>query len=104
MKLAPWFKSIFSRSSRRIRSSRRSCHHKVTLRRDFERNSNQPLPAWIEILETRVLLAASFGGENTIQTLASEFFGRLLGGNRLDSYTSPDYQHVSLRNQRDATH
>jgi hypothetical protein len=29
--------------------------------RDLERHGNQPLSAWVEILETRVLLTATFG-------------------------------------------
>jgi hypothetical protein len=67
MKLSFWLKSFFSHSGRR---SRRSYHHRTTLRRDLQRHGNQPLPAWVEILETRVLLAAVFGSENTISTSA----------------------------------
>ena len=77
MKLSFWLKSLFSHSGRRTRSSRRYCHHRTTLRRDLERHGNQPLPAWVEILETRVLLAGVFGSEN--------------------NSTSSDYHHASLR-------
>jgi hypothetical protein len=56
MKLLFWLGSLFSRSSRRIRSSRRACRQKTALRRDLERHGNQPFSAWVEVLETRVLL------------------------------------------------
>jgi hypothetical protein len=70
MKLASWLKSLFSHSGRRIRRSRRSCRQRTTLRYDLEWHGNHPLPAWVEILETRVLLATTFGGQNTITSSA----------------------------------
>jgi hypothetical protein len=71
MKLSCWLKSLFSPCGRRIRSSRRSYRQSTTLRRDLERHGNQPLPAWVEILESRVLLAATFSDPNVISSTAS---------------------------------
>ena len=69
MKLASWLKLFFLHSGQR---NRRSCRHRTTLRRDLEWHGNQPLPAWVEILETRVLLAATFSGQYTITTAAED--------------------------------
>jgi hypothetical protein len=41
------------------------------LRQDLQRHGNQPLPAWVEIIETHVLLAAIFGDSNAISTTAN---------------------------------
>ena len=49
MELSFWLESLFSRSRRR------------SLPRHRQRHRNQPLPACIEILEQRVMLAADFG-------------------------------------------
>ncbi len=59
MKLSFWLESFFSHSGRHIRRNWRSCRHRPTLRRDFEPHGNQPLPAWVEILETRIWLASA---------------------------------------------
>jgi hypothetical protein len=67
MKLTFWLKSLFLHSSQHNRRSRRQ---RTTLQRDLQRHVNQPLPAWVEILETRVLLAATFGDQNVISTAA----------------------------------
>jgi hypothetical protein len=69
MKLTFWLKSLFSQSSQH---SRRFSRQRTTLRRAFQRHGNQSLPAWVEILETRVLLAATVGGDqNVISSTAS---------------------------------
>ena len=60
MKISFWLDSLFSHSGRRIRRDWRSCRHRTTLRRDLQRHGNQLLPAWVEILETRILLAFDF--------------------------------------------
>jgi hypothetical protein len=71
MKLSIWMESLFSHRGLRIRRSRRPCCQRTTLRRDLQRHGNQPLPAWVEILETRLLLAAAFGDQHTISTAAN---------------------------------
>ena len=67
MKLSFWSKSLFSHSGRR---SWRFFRQRTTLRRHLERHGTQPLPAWVEIPETRVLPATVFGDQNTITTAA----------------------------------
>jgi hypothetical protein len=80
MKLAPWLKSLFLHSERRTRSNRRSYRQRTTLRRDLQRHGNQPLPAWVEILESRVLLAATFSGQYTITTAAEDAMSVVCSG------------------------
>ena len=80
MKLSFWLKSFFSHSGRRIQRSRRSCRQRTTRRCDLERNGNQPLPAWVEILESRVLLAATFSGQYTITTAAEDAMSVVCSG------------------------
>jgi hypothetical protein len=74
MKLSFWLKLLFSHSGRR---SRRSCHQRAMRRRDLERYGNQPLPAWVETLETRVLLAANLVMNGGFET-ADDTSGPLL--------------------------